>query len=76
PVDVALKSKGQIVAHGKVEHARLGVTLQDLSAPLAASFGLSSPNGALVSSVVPDSAAAKAGLKPGDVITAIDGEPV
>jgi len=76
PVDVALKIKDQIVAHGKVEHARLGVTLQDLSAPLAASFGLSSPNGALVSSVVPDSAAAKAGLKPGDVITAIDGEPV
>jgi serine protease Do len=34
PVDVALKVKDQIVAHGKVEHARLGVTLQDLSAPL------------------------------------------
>lgn len=76
PVDVALKVKDQIVAHGKVEHARLGVTLQDLSAPLAASFGLGSPNGALVSSVVPDSAAAKAGLKAGDVITAVDGEAV
>lgn len=76
PVDVALKVKDQIVAHGKVEHARLGVTLQDLSAPLAASFGLNAPDGALVSSVVPDSAAAKAGLKAGDVITAMDGEPV
>jgi len=76
PVDVALRVKDQIVAHGKVEHARLGVTVQDLSAPLAASFGLSAPDGALVSSVVPDSAAAKAGLKAGDVITAIDGEPV
>lgn len=76
PMDVALKVKDQILAHGKVEHARLGVTLQDLSAPLAASFGLGSPNGALVSSVVPDSAAAKAGLKAGDVITAIDGEAV
>ncbi|WP_415840412.1 Do family serine endopeptidase [Roseateles saccharophilus] len=76
PVDVALKVKDQIVAHGKVEHARLGVTLQDLSAPLAASFGLGSPNGALVSSVVPDSAAAKAGLKAGDVITGVDGEAV
>jgi len=76
PVDVALKVKDQIVAHGKVEHARLGVTLQDLSAPLASSFGLGAPDGALVSSVMPDSAAAKAGLKAGDVITAIDGEPV
>ena len=76
PVDVALRIKDQIVAHGKVEHARLGVTLQDLSAPLAASFGLNAPDGALVSSVMPDSAAAKAGLKPGDVITGVDGEPV
>ncbi|RZL32506.1 MAG: trypsin-like serine protease, partial [Rubrivivax sp.] len=56
PVDVALKVKDQIVAHGKVEHARLGVTLQDLSAPLAASFGLTAPDGALVSSVQPGSA--------------------
>lgn len=76
PVDVALRVKDQIVAHGKVEHARLGVTLQDLSAPLAASFGLEAPDGALVSSVQPGSAAAKAGLKAGDVITAVDGEPV
>jgi serine protease Do len=76
PIDVALKIKDQLVAHGKVEHARLGVSLQDLSAPLAASFGLSAPDGALVSSVMPGSAAAKAGLKAGDVITAVDGEPV
>ncbi|MGQ3055322.1 MAG: Do family serine endopeptidase, partial [Roseateles sp.] len=76
PIDVALKIKDQIVAHGKVEHARLGVTLQDLSAPLAASFGLNAPDGALVASVQPGSAAAKAGLKAGDVITSVDGEPV
>jgi serine protease Do len=41
PLDVALHVKEQIVAKGRVDHARLGVTLQDLSAPLAASFGLS-----------------------------------
>lgn len=76
PIDVALKIKDQIVTNGKVEHARLGVTLQDLSAPLATSFGLEAPDGALVASVQPGSAAAKAGLKPGDVITHIDGEPV
>ncbi len=76
PVDVALHVKEQIVAHGKVDHARLGITVQDLSAPLASSFGLAAPDGALVSSVAPDSAAAKAGLKAGDVITAVGGEPV
>ncbi|MBL8288909.1 MAG: Do family serine endopeptidase [Rubrivivax sp.] len=72
PLDVALRVKDEIVAHGHVDHARLGVTLQDLSAPLAASFGMKSPDGALVSSVAPNSAAAKAGLKAGDVITAVD----
>ena len=76
PVDVALHVKDQIVAHGKVDHARLGVTLQDLSAPLASSFGLPSPDGALVSSVTPDSAAAKAGIKAGDVITAVNDQPI
>ena len=76
PVDVALRVKDQIVAKGKVEHARLGVTLQDLSAPLAESFGLSAPNGALVASVGKDTAAAKAGLKAGDVIVSVDGQPV
>lgn len=76
PLDVALHVKDQIVAKGRVDHARLGVSLQDLSAPLASSFGLASPSGALVSSVVPGSAADKAGLKAGDVITAVDGAPV
>jgi serine protease Do len=76
PIDVALQARDQIVAHGHVDHARMGVTLQDLSAPLAESFGLKSPDGALVSSVVPGSAAAKAGLKAGDVITDVDGKAV
>jgi serine protease Do len=76
PVDVALHVKDQIVAQGHVDHARLGVTLQDLSAPLAESFGMKSPDGALVSNVAPKTAAARADLQPGDVITAIDGQPV
>jgi serine protease Do len=76
PLDVALHVKDEIIAHGHVDHARLGVTLQDLSAPLAASFGLKAPDGALVASVVPGSAAAKAGLKAGDVITAVDSAAV
>ena len=76
PINVALKVKDQIVAHGKATHARLGVTIQDLNAALAESFGLKRPDGALVASVAPNSAAAAAGLKSGDVITAVNGEPM
>jgi serine protease Do len=76
PIDVALKIKDQIVAHGKAVHARLGVQIQPLNQTLAESFGLQRPDGALVANVAPGSAAAKAGLKSGDVITAVNGEPV
>jgi len=76
PINVALKVKDQIVATGKAQHGRLGVTVQDLNQSLADSFGLKRVDGALVSSVAPDSAAAAAGLKSGDVITEVNGEPV
>jgi serine protease Do len=76
PINVALKVKDQIVSTGKAQHGRLGVTVQDLNQPLAESFGMKRPDGALVSNVTPDSAAAAAGLKSGDVITEVNGEPV
>ena len=76
PINVALKIKDQIVATGKAQHGRLGVTVQDLNQQLADSFGLKRVDGALVSNVAPDSAAAAAGVKSGDVITEVNGEPV
>ncbi len=76
PIDVALKVEKQIVATGKAEHGRLGVTVQDLNQTLADSFGIKQVGGALVSNVAPGSAAAAAGLKSGDVITEVNGEPV
>ena len=76
PINVALKVKDQIVATGKATHARLGVTVQDLNQSLAESFGLKKPDGALIANVAPNSAAAAAGLKSGDVITEVNGEPV
>jgi serine protease Do len=76
PINVALKVKDQIVATGKAQHGRLGVTVQDLNQSLADSFGLKRVDGALVSSVARDSAAAAAGLQPGDVITEVNGESV
>jgi serine protease Do len=76
PIDVALHVKDQVLRQGRVEHAQLGVALQDLTQPLAESFGLKQPAGAVVASVMPGGPAAKAQLKSGDVITQVDGEPV
>ena len=76
PINVAIKVKDQIVATGKATHARLGVTIQDLNQALADSFGLKRPDGALIANVAPDSAAAAAGLKSGDVITEANGQPI
>ena len=76
PIDVAMRIKDQIVANGRADHARLGVVVQDLDQALAESFGLPRPDGAVVSAVQPGSAAAAAGLRPGDVVVRIAGQPV
>lgn len=76
PIEVAAKVKDQIVATGHASHARLGVTVQEINQTLAESFGLDRPEGALVSNVLPDSAAEKAGLKSGDVIRKFNGQPI
>ena len=76
PINVALKIKDQIVTQGRASHARLGVVAQDLNQTLAQAFGLTRPDGALIAKVLPDTAAAAAGLKPGDVITGLNGETV
>lgn len=76
PIDVATKVQQQLAAHGKVIRGRLGITIQDVDQALADAFHLPRPQGALVSSVEPGSAAEKAGLKPGDVILSLDGAPV
>ncbi|WP_334186354.1 Do family serine endopeptidase [Noviherbaspirillum sp.] len=76
PIDVALKVKEQIVTTGKVRHARLGVTVQEVNQALANSFKLQQPKGALVSRVTPGSAAQKAGLQAGDVILKYNGTEI
>jgi serine protease Do len=76
PINLAVQIKDQIVKTGKVVHARLGVEVQTMDQSLADSFKLKAPNGALVAKVVPDSAAAQAGIKVGDVILKFDGTPV
>jgi serine protease Do len=76
PINVAMQVAHQLIATGHVERGRLGVYIQDVNQGLADSFGLPRPEGALVSSVQPGGPAAKAGLKSGDVILALDGKPI
>ena len=76
PVDLAVKVKDQIVRTGKVEHARLGVSVQEVNQSLADSFGLDRPAGALVANVERNSPADKAGLQTGDVIRSMNGQQI
>jgi serine protease Do len=76
PIEIATKVKDQIVSTGKVSHARLGVSIQEVNQAFADSFKLDKPEGALISSVEADSPAEKAGLKSGDVIRKVNGQPV
>jgi serine protease Do len=76
PIDIASKIKDQIVATGKVEHARLGVAVQEVNQSFANSFKLDKPEGALVSNVEKGSPAEKAGLQSGDVIRKVNGKPI
>jgi serine protease DegQ len=73
PVNLALAVMKQLIEHGTVERGRLGVTIQDLTPDLAEAMGVDATGGAVVGSVEPGSAAARAGLRAGDVVVAIDG---
>ena len=76
PIDVAVRIKDQIVATGKVKHAKLGVQMRDVNQDFADSFKLESPDGALVENVERGGAADKAGIKSGDVIRKVNGQPI
>ncbi|MFN0067607.1 MAG: DegQ family serine endoprotease [Limisphaerales bacterium] len=76
PVNLARSVMENLVEHGRVVRGFLGVNIQDLTPALAKQFKLEEPRGALVAEVTPDSPADKAGLRSGDVITAIAGRTV
>ncbi|WP_027285073.1 DegQ family serine endoprotease [Rubritepida flocculans] len=66
----------QLREHGAVRRGWLGVSLQPVDQDLAAALNLPEPKGALVSAVQPGSPAARAGLRAGDVVTAVEGRSV
>ena len=72
PINMAQLLTRQIIEYGEVRRGRLGVIAQNLSPELAEALGISSTKGAVISQVMPDTAAEAAGLKEGDVIIAVD----
>ena len=77
PTSMARPVAEQLIQHGKVRRAYVGILMQDVTDEIAVSLGSGAPHkGALVSEVVPGAAADKAGIRPGDVITSLDGLPV
>jgi serine protease Do len=71
PIDIADNVREQLITNGKVTRSKIGVVINEVTAPLAESFGLDRPRGALISKVEQRSPGAKAGLKSGDVILSV-----
>lgn len=76
PASLARNVVEQVLQSGTVRRAWIGVSFQELTPELGKQFGLADGKGALVSTALADGPAAKAGIKPGDVIIGVDGDPI
>jgi len=76
PTNLAREILRQIITHGRVIRGWLGIEAQEITPNLATSFGLKAAQGVVISSVLPNGPGDKAGLQPGDIMTAIDGKPI
>jgi len=76
PSNMAKTVMDQLVKNGKVRRGQLGISVTRVSSDLAASLNMPDVKGVIVNSVRSGSAAEKAGLRQGDVITAINDNPV
>ena len=76
PSQMVHATADQLIAHGKVDHGYLGIGMNDVTPDNAHFFNLQDASGAIVSQVTPDSPAANAGLKQGDVISELNGKKI
>jgi Do/DeqQ family serine protease len=76
PSNMAKAVMEQLLEYGEVRRGRLGIMTQDLTPALAEALEIGVDRGALVTGVEPDSAAARAGVRAGDVVVALNGSPI
>jgi Do/DeqQ family serine protease len=76
PVNMAKGVMDQLIKYGQVKRGVLGVNIYNVTPDIAKEFGLSESSGALVAGVAQGSAAERAGVKTGDIITSINGTPM
>tara|TARA_Y100001970_G_C14259725_1_gene878971 strand:+ start:20725 stop:22128 length:1404 start_codon:yes stop_codon:yes gene_type:complete len=76
PINMARQIMDQLIEHGEIQRGRIGVQIQDLTMELAEALGVKGESGAVVSQVMPNSSASKAGIQAGDVIVEMNGQPV
>ncbi len=76
PINLARHVAEQLVAHGTVKRAMIGVTLANMTPEIAEGFGLGSQQGVIIQSVFAGSPAERAGLRRNDVIVEMNGQPV
>ena len=76
PAQIVQPTVETLIRDGKITHAFIGVQISDVTPDNAKFFDMKKAEGAVISEVQPDAPGAKAGLRTGDVITALDGKPV
>ena len=76
PTQIVKAIMEQLIEFGEIRRGSLGVYINDLTPDLAEALDLDISNGAVVTEIVPGSAAEESGIQAGDIITAVDSEPV
>ena len=76
PGNMAMHLAHQLMSSGEVKRGQLGIKGTEMTADMAQAFHVDVQRGAFVNEVLPDSAAAKAGIVAGDIITSMDGKPI
>ncbi|WP_439214459.1 serine endoprotease DegQ [Duffyella gerundensis] len=76
PGNMAVELAKQLIEFGEVKRGQLGIKGTELTPDIAKAFNVDAQRGAFVSEVLPQSAAAKAGIKAGDIITSLDGKTI
>ena len=76
PADAIERILPELLRTGRVDRGKLGASFQTVTAPLARALGVGAPRGALIADVEPGASAARAGMRAGDVVLAVDGAAI